>query len=91
MVTLWNRSRLSSIVDCNVFVVDVKAVSSNGLLATTPVPFIYTSLDYQAGLVKGSRFAVRIGILSFLFGSFLLSVVFSYRCWGSPAKPTRRF
>ena len=91
MVTLWNRSRLSSVGDCNVFVVDVKAVSSHDLLATIPVPFIYTSLDYQAGLVKGSCFAVRIGILSFLFGSFLLSFVFSYRCWGSPAKPTRRF
>ena len=73
------------------FVVDVKAVSSNGLLARTPVPIIYTILDYQAGLAKGSRFTGRIGLPSFPFGSFLLWLVYSYRCWSSPAKPTRKF
>ena len=59
------------------FVVDVKAVSSNGLLATTPVPIIYTSLDYQAALVKGSRFPVRIGILSSWFIFLVLRFQFS--------------
>ena len=59
------------------FVVDVKAVNSNGLLATTTVSIVYTSLDYQVGLVKGSRFPVRIGILSFWFIFLVLGFQFS--------------
>ena len=90
MVTLWNFSRHSS--DrwlCNMLVVDVKAVSSNGLLATTLVPNIYTRLDYQVGLVKGFCFPVRIVILSFWF--FSLSFVFSFRCWSSLAQLKGKF
>ena len=41
--------------------------------------------------MKGSRFAVRIGLFSFPFGSFLLSFVSSFRCWSSPAKLKRKF
>ena len=52
---------------------------------------VYTILDYQACLVKVSRFTVRIGILSSLFGSLLLSFVFTFRRWSSPAKPKRKF
>ena len=89
IVTLWNFSRHSS--DrwlCNMLVVDVKAVSSNGLLATTLVPNIYTRLDYQVGLVKVFCFPVRIVILSFWF--FFLSFVFSFRCWSSLAQLKRK-
>ena len=91
MVTLWKVSLSPVRWLCNMLVVDVKPVSSNGLLATTPVPIIYTSLDYQAGLVKRSRFALLMGKYSFPFGSFLLSFTFSYRYWSSLAKPTRKF
>ena len=62
---------------CNMLVVDVKAVSSNGLLETTLVPNIYTRLDYQAVLVKGSHYPVGIGILSFWFIFVVLRLQFS--------------
>ena len=77
MVTLWKVSLSPVRWLCNMLVVDVKPVSSNGLLATTPVPIIYTSLDYQPGLVKGSRFAVRRRILSFWFFFVVLRFQFS--------------
>ena len=78
MVTLSNFSRLSSARWlCNMLVVDVKAVSSNGLLETTLVPNIYTRLDYQAVLVKGSHYPVGIGILSFWFIFVVLRLQFS--------------
>ena len=78
MVTLWKLNRLISVRWlCNMFVVDVQAVSSNSLLATTQESIVYTSLDYQIGLVKGSRFHVRIGILSFWFFFLVLRFQFS--------------
>ena len=90
LVTLWIVSCLSSVRWlCNVFVIDVQAVSSNSLLATTQVYIVYTSLGYQVDLVKGSRFHVRRVILSFWF--FFLSFVFSFRCWSSLALLKRKF
>ena len=78
MVTLWKVSCLSSVRWLsNMFVIDVQAVSSNSLLATTQVSFVCTSLGYQVGLVKGSRFHVRIGILSFWFFFLVLRLQFS--------------
>ena len=78
MVTLWKVSCLSSVRWLsNMFVIDVQAVSSNSLLATTQVSFVCTSLGYQVGLVKGSRFHVRIGILSFWFFFLVLGLQFS--------------
>ena len=78
MVTLWTVSCLKSVHWlCNMFVIDVQAVSSNSLLETTLVPNIYTRLDYQAGLVNGSRFPVGIGILSFRFIFVVLRLQFS--------------
>ena len=78
MVTLSIFSRLSSARWlCAMLVVDVKAVSSNGLLATTLVPNIYTRLDYQVGLVKFFCFPVRRVILSFWFFFVVLRLQFS--------------
>ena len=78
ILSLWKFRRSSSARWlCTMLVVDVKAVSSNGLLATTLVPNIYTRLDYQVGLVKCFCFPVRIGILSCWFFFVVLRFQFS--------------
>ena len=91
MVKLLNFSHLSSLGwFCNMYVVDVNAVSSK------VCPQQRRSLLSTRALITGQvLWKVHVllrGCECFaFFGSFLLSFDFSYRCWSSPAKTKWKF